>query len=90
MFNNKKNQTNDDFEAQLKSEVVTRNADPKPEMDAVALTIVKNATGGYNLVKVNLDSKRLVAGEVEILDTAESKGEAGEKFKILVVRNGIL
>lgn len=73
--------TQDGFEAELKGE---------PQVfDAVTIGIAKTATG-YSILKVTVDSKGLEAGEVEVLDTAENKGEANEKFKIHVVKQGIL
>lgn len=81
MSKNKK-QSNDDFEAALKSE---------PQVfDGVAVTILKKAEGGYNIVKVALDSKSLEAGEVTLIDAADNKYEAIEKFKLNVVREGII
>lgn len=81
MAKKKEVQTQDGFEAELKGE-------PKV-FDAVTIGISKTATG-FNIIKVTVDSKGLEAGEVEVLDTAESKVEANEKFKINVVRQGIL
>lgn len=71
----------DEFEAELQS---------TPQVfDTVTLGIAKTASG-YNILKVSVDSKGLEAGEVEVLDTAESKWEANEKFKINVIKQGIL
>lgn len=72
----------EDFEAELKSE-------PKV-FDTPVLGIVKTTDGLYKIVKVMISAKTMEAGEPEILDTAESKSEANEKFKINVVRQGIL
>lgn len=77
----KKVKTQDEFEAELKSEV--------PSFDGVAVTILKK-DGGYNIVKIPVDTKTLKTGQAEIVDTAESKAEAADKFKILVVRSGVL
>ena len=44
----------------------------------------------FLLIGIKYDGKNLVAGEVEILDTADGRGEATEKFKILVVRNKLI
>lgn len=67
----------DEFEAALKSE---------PQVfDAVTLGIVKTETG-YSILKVSVDSKGLEAGEVEVIDTADSRAEANEKFKINVIK----
>ena len=73
--------TQSDFESELKSE---------PQVfDAVTIGIAKTPAG-YSILKVTVDSKGLEAGEVEVLDTADSKVEANEKFKINVIRQGIL
>lgn len=72
----------EDFEAELQSVTAT--------FDTPMLGISKRAEGGYNLVKVLIDAKTLEASEVEIIDTAESKWEANEKFKINVIKQGIL
>jgi hypothetical protein len=73
--------SNDDFESALKSE---------PQVfDSLTLGIVRTATG-FNIVKVPVDSKGLQAGELEVIDTADSRSEATEKFKINVVRLGII
>jgi hypothetical protein len=77
----KKEKTQDQFEAELKSE--------KPVYDGVAITILKSAEG-FKLVRIPVDEKNLKAGEVEVVDTATSRVEAVEKFKILVARSGIL
>lgn len=74
-------QSQDDFEAELQST-------PKV-YDTITLGIAKTEKG-FNILKVSVDSKGLEAGEVEILDTAESKWEANEKFKIAVIKQGIL
>lgn len=77
----KKKDTQQDFEAELKGE---------PQVfDTVTIGIAKTAVG-YSILKVSVDSKGLEAGEVVVLDTAESKAEANEKFKINVVKQGIL
>lgn len=69
--------SSDDFEAALKSE---------PQVfDSVTLGVVKTDIG-YSIIKVLIDSKTLETGEVEVIDTAESKAEANEKFKINVIR----
>lgn len=76
--------TQDEFEAELQSVVPVAVV-----YDTVTLGVAKTATG-YNILKVSVDSKGLEAGQVEILDTAESKWEANEKFKINVIKQGIL
>ena len=77
----KKKDTQQDFEAELKG-------DPQV-FDTVTIGIAKTATG-YSILKVSVDSKGLEAGGVEVLDTADGKAEANEKFKINVVKQGIL
>jgi len=68
----------DDFEAELKS---------TPQVfDATGLGITLKEGGGFNIVSITLDSKGLKAGEVVVIDTAESKYEAIEKFKIKAIR----
>ena len=76
----------EDFEAELQS-VVPEKKQFNP--DTALVGIAKTETG-YSLVKVMLDSKSLVTGAPEIIDTAESKWEANEKFKIHVIKSGIL
>lgn len=72
----------EDFEAALKSE---------PQVfDGVALSIAKNTEGGFNIVKITFDPKGLEAGEVKVLDTADNRTEANEKFKIHVVKERII
>ncbi len=75
--------SNEDFEAALKSEVKTSNP------DTPLLGIIKTDTG-YALVKILVDAKTLETGDAEIIDTAENKWEANEKFKINVIKQGIL
>lgn len=72
----------DDFESELKSETQV--------FDSVTLGISPRKEGGYNVISVKVDSKGLEAGEVTIIDTAEHKFEAIEKFKIAVVRQGVI
>lgn len=79
---NKAPVSQEDFEAELKSE-------PKV-YDVITLGISNRADGGFNLLRVKVDSKGLEAGEVEIIDTAENKWEANEKFKIAVIKQGVL
>jgi len=68
----------EDFEAELKSE-------PKV-FDVTTLGISPRGDGGYNLVSITLASKTLDVGEVTVVDSAESKFEAIEKFKINAIR----
>lgn len=82
MAKKKQDISQDEFEAELKSEV--------PVFDSVLLGISPRKEGGFNITKATLDSKSLEIGEVTILDTAESKFEANEKFKINVIRQGVL
>jgi hypothetical protein len=71
----------DEFEAELQS---------TPQVfDTVTIGIAKTDSG-YSILKVSVDSKGLEAGEVEVLDTAEGKWEANEKFKIHVIKQGVL
>lgn len=65
---------------------------PSPDLniDAVALTIVKKTDGTFLILKVEVDSEKLVAGVVTVLDTATGKFEANEKFKLNVVKHGII
>lgn len=72
----------EDFEAALKGEVQV--------FDALTMGIAPRVEGGYNIVKIALDSKGLEAGEVTVVDTAESKAEAIEKFKINAIRSKVL
>lgn len=82
MAKKNKPQTQDDFESALQS---------TPQVfDSVTLGIAPRKEGGYNIVKISLDPRGLEAGEVEIIDTAEGKFEANEKFKINVIKLGIL
>lgn len=74
--------TQDEFEAELQSEPLVFNS--------CAVGISPRSDGGYNIIKVPVDSKGLRTGEVVVLDTAEGKAEANEKFKIYVIRTGIL
>lgn len=74
--------SSDEFESALKSEVQV--------FDSVAVGILPRKEGGYNIIKVTVDSKGLEAGEVLVLDTAESRYEANEKFKIYVVKQGVI
>lgn len=72
----------DDFEAELKSEPLVFNT--------LTLGISPRSDGGFNIIKIPVDSKGLKTGELEILDTAESKFEANEKFKIHAIRQGVI
>lgn len=78
----KKQKSQDDFESELKSEVQV--------FDGKAVTILQDSPREFRLVKITLDLKTLEVGTVEVVDTAASKPEAVEKFKILVVRNGVI
>ena len=78
----------DAFEAALKSEEVL--VKKEINLDKLALSVVEREGGGFNIIGIKYDGKNLVAGEVEILDTADGRGEATEKFKILVVRNKLI
>jgi len=68
----------EDFEAELKSE-------PKV-FDALTLGMSPKDGGGYNIVTVSVASKGLQIGELKVIDTAESKSEAIEKFKLNAIR----
>ena len=73
----------DEFESALKSEEVS--------LDGTALSVVKKSNREFIIVKVPFDSVNLkVSGEVQVLDTAGDRSEATEKFKILVVKNGLI
>lgn len=72
----------DDFEAALKSEAQV--------FDSVTIGIAPRKEGGYNVVKISLDSKGLEAGDVEVIATAETKWEANEMFKINVIKLGVM
>lgn len=72
----------EDFEAELQS--------VRQVFDAVTVGIAPKVGGGFNILKVSVDSKGLEAGVVEVIDTAEHKAEANEKFKINVVKLGVL
>lgn len=74
--------SSDDFEAALKSEAQV--------FDSVAVGVIPRKEGGFNIVKIAVDSKGLEAGELTVLDTAETKWEATEKFKIYVVKQGVI
>jgi hypothetical protein len=76
----------DEFEAELQSKTITLEAfNPDTPLVGIAKT-----EKGFLLLKVMVDSKTLETGEVEVIDTAENKWEANEKFKINVVKTGIL
>jgi hypothetical protein len=70
-------QSDDAFEAALKSE---------PEVFDVTSLALSPTAEGFNLVKITLASKTLNVGSVEVIDTAQSKAEAIEKFKINAIR----
>jgi hypothetical protein len=75
--------TQDEFESALKSEELS--------LDGTALSVVRKSNSEFLIVKVPFDSVNLKGtGELEIVDTAGDRAEATEKFKILVVRNGII
>lgn len=61
-----------------------------PSFDSVALSIVKRVGGGFNIIKVEIDSVNLTAGKVTIVAVAEGRAESVEKFKINVVKAGIV
>lgn len=54
-----------------------------------ALTIAKQGNK-FLILKVEVNANTLSAGAVKVLDTADSKMEANEKFKINVVKLGII
>ena len=85
----KKVDTDADFESALKSEPAAP-VQPKFNPDTVALSSIKRPDGTFNLVSIEIDSATLNTGKVTVLDTADSKMEATEKFKMLVVRNGLI
>lgn len=80
--NKSKEVTQDEFESALKSETAV--------FDGVALSVVKNSNREFKILKIAVDSKNLLAGEVEVVDVAGDRMEATEKFKILVVKNGLI
>lgn len=58
--------------------------------DCVAIAISPLKNGQYEILKVEVDSVSKTAGKTTVLDTASSKMEANEKFKINVVKQGII
>lgn len=82
--NNKRNEvTQDEFESALKSEVSS--------LDGTALGVVKKSNREFLIVKIPFDNINLSGtGQPEVVDTAGDRAEATEKFKILVVRNGLI
>lgn len=58
--------------------------------DAKAITIADDGKGGFNILLIELNSVTLETGKVSIIDTAGSRYEAVEKFKINVVKNKII
>ena len=78
----KKVETQDEFEASLRSEPAV--------YDTVALSIVPRAEGGFHVIKVQIDSKSLKAGEIIVIDTVEERYQAADKFKYEVVANGLI
>jgi hypothetical protein len=78
-----------DFESALKSEPAVQ-VQPKFNPDSIALSSIRRPDGTFNLVSVEIDSTTLNTGKITVLDTADSKMEATEKFKMLVVRNGLI
>lgn len=74
--------TQDDFEAELQSKSAV--------FDQAAITIVKIKDRDFKIVKIPIDSTTLEVGKAEVVDTAEGKSEAVEKFKIAVARSGII
>lgn len=62
-----------------------------PEVyDLLAFTILKKEGGGYDILSVEIDSSTLSTGEVKVVATAEGRAESVEKFKINVVKAGIV
>jgi hypothetical protein len=90
MTKNKKNLTQDEFEAALQSMPAEVETTTPFTADSVALSIVSDGKGGFNIVKVHLDSVNLTAGTVEVLENVPTKYEASDRFKFAVVQNGIL
>lgn len=74
-------QSQEDFEAELKSE---------PQVFDAKTLGISPSKEGFNIVLVKVDSKGLEAGEVEVIDTATTKFEAIEKFKINAIRLGVI
>jgi len=72
----------EDFEIQLKGE--------PPVFDGVAVTIVKQGERSFKIVKITIDSKTLKLGELEVIESADTKYEAVEKFKIAVIKNKVI
>jgi len=58
--------------------------------NAVALTTVKRADGKHDIITVEIDSVNLTAGKVTVIATEESRAAAVERFKINVVKHGIV
>lgn len=77
-----KPQTQDDFEAELKSE-------PKV-FEGKALGVITLEDGRYQVIKVFLDTKTLEVGSVEVVETTADRNEAVSRFKIQAVHNGIV
>jgi hypothetical protein len=58
--------------------------------DLLAFTILKKEGGGYDIISVEIDSYTLSTGKVVVVATAEGRAESVEKFKINVVKAGIV
>lgn len=58
--------------------------------DCYALTISPKKDGKFEIIRIEVDSVNKTLGKIEVVDTADGKFEANEKFKINVVNNGIL
>jgi hypothetical protein len=78
----KKVQSQDDFEAELKSEVKT--------YDSFAVSMIKQGPGEFKIIRIPVDSKTLAVGDLEVIGEGSERSEAVEKFKIAVVSNGVI
>ena len=79
--------THEEFEASLKGEAPAKKAFNK---DTVALTTVACKDGSYKVLQIEVDSEGMTTGEVKVIETAATKYEAAEKFKLAVVKNGLI
>jgi len=82
----KETPTHEEFEASLKGEDTKKAF----KADTVALTTVACKDGSYKVLEIEVDSEGMTTGQVKVLETAASKYEAAEKFKLAVVRNGLI
>jgi hypothetical protein len=75
----------------VEESVVVEQASQSVELNDVAFSIVKDVeTLHYSIVRITFDLKSHTAGKVEVVEMAETRDEANERFKVHVAKAKLL